>query len=178
MTDENKQIRLAARPDGMPKPSDWQFTTEAIPVPGSGEVLVHNRFVSVDPTMRGWMDDRPGYLPVLPLGAVMRALTVGEVVESNHESFSAGDWVSGVGGVQDYAISDGSDLGRIDTALAPPEAYLNTLGIAGLTAYCGLMRIGKPKAGDTVLVSGAAGRHAEAVRLAVHDRGDPGAGQR
>ena len=153
----NRQVRLAARPEGLPKPTDWSITDEPMPNPGPGEVLVKVRYISVDPAMRGWMNDRASYVPVLGLGAVMRALTVSEVVESNNAAYQVGDWVAGLDGVQDYAVSDGSQYMKIDTALAPPQTYLGTLGIAGLTAYCGLLEVGQLRAGNTVLVSGAAG---------------------
>ena len=107
--------------------------------------------------MRGWMNDRKSYVPALPLGSTMRALTVGEVVASKHPTFSVGDPVAGLGGVQLYSLSEGSDIQKIDLSLAPFPVWLDTLGIAGLTAYCGLLKIGEPQAGETVLVSGAAG---------------------
>ena len=153
----NHQILLAARPQGLPKPGDWQHAEEPVGEPSHGEVLVRNTYMSVDPAMRGWMNDRPSYVPPLKLGDVMRALTVGEVVESKNPNFTAGDLVAGIGGVQEYAISDGGDLMKADRDLGPDPLWLNTLGIAGLTAYCGLMEVGQPKAGETVLVSGAAG---------------------
>ena len=153
----NRQVRLAARPEGLPKPTDWMITEEPILGPGPGEVLVKVRYISVDPAMRGWMNDRPSYVPVLSLGTVMRALTVSEVVESNNGAYQVGDWVAGIDGVQDYAVSDGSQYLKADTGLAPPQTYLSTLGIAGLTAYCGLLEVGRFQPGNTVLVSGAAG---------------------
>ncbi|MGE4657987.1 MAG: NADP-dependent oxidoreductase [Gammaproteobacteria bacterium] len=153
----NRQVRLAARPEGLPKPTDWMITEEPILGPGLGEVLVKVRYISVDPAMRGWMNDRPSYVPVLSLGTVMRALTVSEVVESNNGAYQVGDWVAGIDGVQDYAVSDGSQYLKADTELAPPQTYLSTLGIAGLTAYCGLLEVGRFQPGNTVLVSGAAG---------------------
>ena len=153
----NHQIRLAARPQGLPKDSDWEHTEEPVAEPGAGQVLVKTLYMSVDPAMRGWMNDRASYVPPLKLGDVMRALTVGEVMASNNDGFAVGDLVAGSGGVQEYALSDGRDLMKTDPELAPAPAWLNTLGIAGLTAYCGLMEVGQPKAGETVLVSGAAG---------------------
>ena len=156
-TKGNRQIRLAARPVGLPKDSDWKLVEESVAEPGPGGVLVKIHYISVDPAMRGWMNDRPSYIPPVQLDAVMRALTVGEVLASNDDRFAAGDFVAGTGGVQNYALTDGSQLTKVDTSLAPLNAYLNTLGIAGLTAYCGLIEIGKVREGDTVLVSGAAG---------------------
>ena len=153
----NRQIRLAGRPVGLPKASDWEFTEEPVPDLQDGQVLVKVHYISVDPAMRGWMNDRESYVPPLKLGAVMRAFTVGEVIASENSAFATGDFVAGTDGVQDYAISDGSLLLKADTGLAPLPAYLNTLGIAGLTAYCGLLEVGAPQAGETVVVSGAAG---------------------
>ncbi len=153
----NRQVRLAARPEGLPKPTDWSIAEEPLVDPGPGEVLVKVRYISVDPAMRGWMNDWVSYVPPVGLGTVMRALTVSEVFESNNDVYQVGDWVAGMDGVQDYAVSDGSQYMKADTALAPPQTYLGTLGIAGLTAYCGLIEVGQLRPGDTVLVSGAAG---------------------
>jgi NADPH-dependent curcumin reductase CurA len=153
----NHQVKLAGRPEGLPKPSDWEFGEAPVPELGDGELLVQNHYISVDPAMRGWMNGRDTYVPALPLGSVMRALTVGEVIESRNPGFAVGEHVAGVGGVQDFAVFDGSMLTKADTALAPLPAYLNSLGIAGLTAYCGLIEVGAPKAGETVVISGAAG---------------------
>ena len=153
----NRQVRLAARPEGIPKSSDWEVVDEAVAAPTAGEVVVKIRYISVDPAMRGWMNDRPSYIPPVELGAVMRALTVGQVIQSDNDAFAVGDWVAGVDGVQSYAVSDGSRYMLADTRLAPPQTYLGTLGIAGLTAYCGLLEVGRMRSGDTVLVSGAAG---------------------
>ncbi len=153
----NRQVCLAARPEGLPKSTDWSIVEEPVVALGPGEILVKVRYISVDPAMRGWMNDRPSYVPPVRLGAVMRALTVSEVVESNNASYQVGDWVAGLDGVQDYMVSDGAQYMKVDIALAPPQTYLGTLGIAGLTAYCGLFEVGEQKAGDTVLVSGAAG---------------------
>ncbi len=153
----NRQIRLAGRPVGLPTASDWELTEEPVPDLREGQVLVKVHYISVDPAMRGWMMDRESYVPPLKLGDVMRALTVGEVIASQNPNLGPGDFVAGVDGVQEYAISDGSLLLQVDTSLAPLPAYLNTLGIAGLTAYCGLLEVGAPRAGETVVVSGAAG---------------------
>ena len=153
----NRQIRLAGRPIGLPKDSDWELAEEVMPTPEPGQVVVRNRFLSVDPAMRGWMNDRKSYVLPLPLGSVMRALTVGEVVASKNASFVAGDSVAGLGGIQTFSLGDGTDLQKIDLSLAPFPVWLDTLGIAGLTAYCGLLEVGEPRTGETVLVSGAAG---------------------
>ena len=154
---ENHQIRLAGRPVGLPKSSDWELAVVPVPDLAAGQVLVKIHYISVDPAMRGWMNDRDTYVPALKLGDVMRALTVGEVIASQNAGFATGDFVAGIDGVQEYAISDGSHLMKADINVAPLTAYLNTLGIAGLTAYCGLIEVGAPKEGETVVVSGAAG---------------------
>ncbi len=153
----NHQIRLAARPTGLPKDSDWQLTEEPVADPGPGQVLTKIHYISVDPAMRGWVNEGPSYVPAVEIGAVMRALTVGEVVASNNSNFAVGDYVAGLDGVQEFALSDGSSLTKVDVQLAPLQTYLSTLGIAGLTAYCGLIEVGLPQAGNTVLVSGGAG---------------------
>ena len=153
----NHQIRLAGRPVGLPKSSDWEFTEAQLPDLQDGQVLVKIHYISVDPAMRAWMNDQDSYVPVLKLGAVMRVLTVGKVIASKNPAFAAGDFVAGMDGVQEYAISDGRLLMKADTSLAPLPAYLNSLGIAGLTAYCGLIEVGAPKPGEMVVVSGAAG---------------------
>ncbi|MCR9212078.1 MAG: NADP-dependent oxidoreductase [Proteobacteria bacterium] len=157
MTATNKQYRLAARPVGVPKDSDWEFATESIPEIGEGEVLVENHYASLDPAMRGWMNDAKSYIAPVGIGEVMRAGTVGEVVKSNNPGFAVGDFVSGMLGIQQYGVSNGKDLTKVDPTLAPLENYLGGLGMPGLTAYFGLLDVGAVKEGDTVLVSGAAG---------------------
>lgn len=152
----NRQIRLAERPDGVPGDETWRLAEAAADAPGDGELLVEVHYISVDPAMRLWITDRPSYIPPVAVGAVMRALGVGRVIASKHEKFAAGDWVSGLLGVQDHALSDGQGLTKIDIDQAPPPTYLNALGINGLTAYFGLLSIGVPEAGQTVLVSAAA----------------------
>jgi NADPH-dependent curcumin reductase CurA len=153
----NHQVRLGARPVGHPKPDDWQHTTEDVPEPGDGEFLVRTEYLSLDPAMRGWMNDARSYIRPVRIGEVMRAAALGRVVASNHPDFAAGDHVTGVFGVQDYAVSDGRGVLRADPARAPLTAYLGVLGLTGLTAYFGLLDVGKPRAGETVVVSGAAG---------------------
>ncbi len=157
MTLQNKQYRLAARPVGTPKDSDWEFTTEPAPAAAEGEVVVKVHYVSLDPAMRGWMNDAKSYIPPVGIGEVMRAGTVGEVIESKNSAFSVGDFVTGYHGVQQYGKSDGKDLVKIDPNLAPIQSYIGGLGMPGLTAYFGLLDVGAVKEGDTVLVSGAAG---------------------
>jgi NADPH-dependent curcumin reductase CurA len=153
----NHQFRLAARPVGLPKPSDWQYTEEPVPEPGEGEVLVKVRLISLDPAMRGWMNDARSYIPPVGIGEVMRALAAGEVLSSNHTELVPGDLVTGPFGVQEYAVAQAAAVTKVDTSLAPLPVYLSTLGITGMTAYFGLLDVGKVKEGDTVVVSGAAG---------------------
>jgi NADPH-dependent curcumin reductase CurA len=153
----NAQFRLAARPVGLPQPSDWQYTEEPAPAVAEGQFLVKVTFVSLDPAMRGWMNASRSYVPPVEIGAVMRAGGVGEVVESQHPDFAVGDSVHGTFGVQTYAISDGTGVTKIDTSLAPAPVFLGTLGSSGFTAYFGLLDVGKPQPGQTVVVSAAAG---------------------
>jgi NADPH-dependent curcumin reductase len=153
----NHQFRLAARPSGLPKRSDWNYTEEPVREPGPGEVLVKSLYISLDPAMRGWMNEGRSYIEPVKIGDVMRAGAVGRVVASQNPSFTTGEYVFGVLGVQEYAISDGRGLTKIDPNIAPLPVYLGALGITGLTAYFGLLEIGRPVAGDTVVVSGAAG---------------------
>jgi NADPH-dependent curcumin reductase CurA len=153
----NHQVRLAARPVGLPKPSDWEQTEEPVGGPADGQVLVKIRYLSLDPAMRGWMNDARSYVPPVKLGAVMRALAAGEVAESRHPELAPGDAVTGVLGAQEYAVVAGDAVTKVDTELAPLPVYLSTLGMPGMTAYFGLLEIGRPREGDTVVVSGAAG---------------------
>lgn len=154
----NHQFRLAARPVGAVKASDWQRTEEPVRDLADGEVLVQLHYLSLDPAMRGWMNaSKASYIPPVELGDVMRALAVGKVVASKNPKFAVGDHVTGLLGVQQYAYSTGQGLTKVDPKLAPLPTYLGTLGMPGLTAYFGLLEVGQPKAGDTVVVSGAAG---------------------
>jgi hypothetical protein len=141
----------------LPKAPDWAIVDEPIPTAGSGEFVVEIDYVSIDPAMRTWMNAGRSYVPPVEIGEVMRAFAVGRVVESRHPEFAVGDAVSGLFGVQNYAVSNGAGVNKIDTALAPATEYLGALGISGLTAYFGLLDIGRPEPGQTVLVSGAAG---------------------
>jgi NADPH-dependent curcumin reductase CurA len=153
----NRQYRLAARPVGLPKHSDWSYVEEPARPPDDGEVLVAVEYLSLDPAMRGWMNDGKSYIPPVAIGAVMRALGVGKIVESKSDHFAPGDYVSGGFGIQAYATVPAKDCTKIDPSLAPLTVYLNVLGMTGMTAYFGLLDVGEPKAGDTVVVSGAAG---------------------
>jgi len=153
----NRQFRLAARPAGLPKPTDWELTTESVPAPREGEVLIQVLYVSIDPAMRHWMNEGRSYTEPVQIGDVMRAGTVGCVIESRNRNFRVGDCVVGGQGVQLFAISSGRGLRKVDPALAPLPAYLGGLGVTGLTAFFGLLEVGRARAGDTVVVSAAAG---------------------
>lgn len=141
----------------MPEANNWRIVDEPAREPAEGEVLVKTLYLSVDPAMRGWMDDKPSYSPPVQIGEVMRALGVGQVVASRHARFAPGDYVSGMPGVQTYACVDGDALGKIDPNLAPLPKYLSVLGMTGMTAYFGLFKVGEAKAGDTVVISAASG---------------------
>jgi len=156
----NRQWLLAARPHGMVGPQNFEYAETAIPTVESGQILVKNLYLSFDPTQRNWMVDRPGYLPPVALGEVMRAGSVSQVVESQHPDFAAGELVQTTGCWQDYAIVEPGKGPTGINKLPPgvsPEMMLSILGITGTTAYFGLLDHGQPKAGETVLVSGAAG---------------------
>jgi NADPH-dependent curcumin reductase len=157
MSQTNRQVRLAARPSGLPRLADWQFTNEAVPDPGPGEFVTEISHLSIDPAMRGWMNAGASYVPPVEIGAVMRAGGIGRVTASQHPGFAVGDYVYGTFGVQEYATSDGRGVLKLDLSLAEPTAYLGVLGMTGLTAYFGLLDTGRLKEGDTVVVSGAAG---------------------
>jgi NADPH-dependent curcumin reductase CurA len=153
----NHQFRLAARPVGLPQPSDWSYCEEPVRQPGDGEVLVKVEYVSLDPAMRGWMNEGRSYIPPVGIGEVMRAFAAGEVIASNDPDVAVGEHVGGLLGVQEYAVANGKGVFKVDTSLAPLPVYLGTLGMPGVTAYFGLLDIGRPEPGNTVVVSGAAG---------------------
>jgi NADPH-dependent curcumin reductase CurA len=163
----NLQFRLAARPVGMVKNSDWQQTEEPLRELVDGEMLVKVLYLSLDPAMRGWMNDAKSYIRPVGIGEVMRAGGVGVVVASKSSRFAVGDHVQGGTGVQRYWIgaADDKSVGfrKVDATLAPLPTYLNTLGMPGMTAYFGLIESGQPKAGETVVVSGAAGAVGQTV---------------
>jgi len=156
----NRQWLLAKRPYGMVGRDNFEYRESPLPSLADGQVLVRNRYLSFDPTQRGWMEDQPSYLPPVRLGEVMRAGSVGEVVKSNHPDFATGDQVQCMGGWQDYCVIEPGQgmIGatKLDRDLDPTLA-LSVLGITGLTAYWGLLDLGRPTPGETVLVSGAAG---------------------
>jgi NADPH-dependent curcumin reductase CurA len=153
----NRQLRLAKRPVGEPTPDDFEIAEEETPTPGDGEALVRVLQVSLDPAMRGWMNDVPSYVPPVGLGEVMRAGTAGIVVESKTDRLAPGDFVVGMLGVQEQALADAKALTTVDTGIAPLATYLGGLGMPGLTAYFGLTEVGDLRDGDTVVISGAAG---------------------
>jgi NADPH-dependent curcumin reductase len=153
----NRQFRLAARPVGLPKRSDWNLTEEPLPEPGEGEFLVKALYISLDPAMRGWMNEGRSYIPPVGIGEVMRAGAIGRVVASKHKDYAIGDCVYSHFGVQEYALSKGQGATKVDPRLAPLPVYLGALGMPGMTAYFGLFDIGKPEPGQIVVVSGAAG---------------------
>jgi NADPH-dependent curcumin reductase CurA len=153
----SREIRLKHRPAGLPSEHHFELVDAPIPTPMAGEVLVRNLYVSVDPYMRGRMAEQPSYVTPFQLGQPLDGGCVGQIVESNGDAFQVGDYVLGRKGWREYYVSDGADLTKIDPTLAPPQAYLGVLGMPGLTAYVGLLDIGRPQAGDTVFVSAAAG---------------------
>ena len=165
---KNHQVRLAARPQGLPKASDWQFTEEPVAEPADGGVLVKTLALSLDPAMRGWMNEGKSYIPPVGIGEVMRASGIGVVVASKSPAFAVGDHVTGGPGVQEYCLVPAdqlkrSGLAKIDLRLGSVTQWLNVLGMPGMTGYFGLMDIGQPKAGETVVVSGAAGAVGQTV---------------
>lgn len=155
----NKRFLLAKRPQGRPAAEDFRLVEEEAPALGEGEFLIRNVFVSLDPAMRGWLDDRPSYLPPVKLGDAVRASSVGRVVASRNADFPEGSWISGLNAVEDYSVGRSGGFSRIvDASAVPsPSNYLSVLGAVGLTAYFGVLDILQPKPGMTLLVSGAAG---------------------
>ncbi|ANY07033.1 NADP-dependent oxidoreductase [Pseudonocardia sp. HH130630-07] len=165
-------MRLAARPQGTPGPEVWEHTSEPVPEPGAGRLVVRVSHLSLDPAMRGWMNEGKSYAPPVGLGEVMRALGLGRVVASRHPEFSVGDTVTGVVGIQEYLESDGSGLQKVQPADGvPPERYLALLGMTGMTAYFGLFDVGALAEGETVVVSGAAGAVGSVVGQLARIRG-------
>ena len=153
----NHQFRLATRPVGVPKREDWTYDEEPVREPGDGEVLIKTLYLSLDPAMRGWMNEGKSYIPPVGIGEVMRAGGVGRVIASKNSTFAVGDFVYGTLGIQEYSTANGKGLTKVDPKLAPLPVYLGTLGMPGMTAYFGLLDVGQPKQGETVVVSGAAG---------------------
>ncbi|MFZ3128096.1 MAG: NADP-dependent oxidoreductase [Rhodoferax sp.] len=164
----NHQIRLAARPVGMPKATDWSHTTEAVAEPQEGGVTLKTLALSLDPAMRGWMNEGKSYIPPVGIGEVMRAGGVGKVIASKNDKFAVGDYVSATFGVQEYTTIAADEikrngLAKIDLRAGTLTQWLNVLGMPGMTGYFGLMDVGLPKAGETVVVSGAAGAVGQTV---------------
>jgi NADPH-dependent curcumin reductase CurA len=167
-TATNQQVRLAARPVGLPTRADWEFTREAVQEPAAGGVLVKTLSLSLDPAMRGWMNEGKSYIPPVGIGEVMRAGGVGVVLASKNSAFAVGDHVYGSLGVQTHCLVAEGDikrtgLSKIDLKLGTATQWLNVLGMPGMTAYFGLMDVGQPKAGEALVVSGAAGAVGQTV---------------
>ena len=158
MTDQtNRQFLLAKRPVGAATRDTFTFQQVPVVQPKDGQILVKNEYLSLDPAMRGWMNEGKSYIPPVALGDVMRALGVGKVVASAHPGFAVGDYVNGALGVQDYFTGEPRGFYKVDPKLVPLPVYLSALGMTGMTAYFALLDVGAPKAGDTVVISGAAG---------------------
>ena len=154
----NKKMILINRPTGIPEKNTWSFEEELISDIKDGQILIKHQYISLDPAMRGWMNNSKSYIPPVEIGTVMRAGTVGEVIKvNNNTNFKVGDFVSGWGGVQEYSISDGKNYSIIKDKNNPIHRYLGALGMPGMTAYFGIINEGKIKSGDIVLVSAAAG---------------------
>lgn len=154
----NKQLLFVKRPTGDADASTWSLVSNPIPTIKEGEVLIQQHYVSLDPAMRGWMNDAKSYIAPMEINSVMRAGSVGQVIESkNHLKFKVGDYVAGYAGVQQYIATEGEGYYKVDPNLTPLPTYIGTLGMTGMTAYFGITEVGKIKEGDIVLVSGAAG---------------------
>ena len=155
---QNRQVRLKARPTGIPQAEHFEMVTVPVEAPGEGQILVRNIYLSVEPAMRGWVSAIANYSQPVPLGAVMRAITVGRVETSRHPDYATGDFVTGMFGWQDYAVVGAKEIERkIAHDDLPISTALGVLGLNGLTAYFGFLDIGQPKAGETAVVSTAAG---------------------
>lgn len=156
---QNRQFLLQRRPEGEPVPDDFELAVEPVPTPPSGGFVIRNHYASLDPAQRGWMDDAPSYMPPIALGDPVRATTVGQVHSSDCTDFKEGDWVMGLNALEDYSVAmPGGFTSHIDIGIADsPSRFLSAMGAVGLTAYFGLLEVGEPKEGETLLVSGAAG---------------------
>lgn len=154
----NKQLLFVKRPEREADASTWSLETNPIPEIKEGEVLIQQHYVSLDPAMRGWMNEAKSYIEPMEIGSVMRAGSVGQVIKAkNHPEFEVGDFVVGYAGVQQYIATEGKGYYKVDPKLAPLPTYIGTLGMPGMTAYFGITEVAKIKEGDVVLVSGAAG---------------------
>ncbi|QDL55126.1 NADP-dependent oxidoreductase [Rhodoferax aquaticus] len=164
----NHQIRLASRPVGLPTDANWEHTQQGVEEPSEGGVLLKTLALSLDPAMRGWMNEGKSYIPPVAIGEVMRAGGVGTVIASKHPGYAVGDMVSAGFGVQEYLSVGAQDirrsgLAKIDLSVGSLTQWLNVLGMPGMTGYFGLMDVGQPQAGETVVVSGAAGAVGQTV---------------
>jgi NADPH-dependent curcumin reductase CurA len=157
MAEVSREIRLAARPSGVPRESDFELVEAPVPEPGDGQLLVRNAYISVDPYMRPRMNDVPSYVPPFRIGKALDGGAVGRVVASRNRAFAEGDWVTHGFGWREWALIDGRGVRKVSAGAVPISAYLGALGMPGLTAYVGLFDIGRVKEGETVFVSGAAG---------------------
>jgi NADPH-dependent curcumin reductase len=153
----NRQFLLASRPVGMPVSGNWNFVETPLAEPNDGEVLIKVLYISLDPAMRGWMNEGKSYIPPVGIGEVMRALGAGQVIASKFPGLAVGDYVGGMFGVQEYAIASGKAVNKIAAQAEELPVYIGGLGMPGLTAYFGLLDVGRPEAGNLVVVSGAAG---------------------
>lgn len=160
---QNRHFKLVARPSGMVQASDFELATSPAAEPGPGEVLVRVQYLSLDPAMRGWMDAGRSYIRPVEVGEVMRAAGVGRVVKSNDAALAPGDTVTGLTGVQEYAVLAAKNVIKVDPRIAPLPRYLGVLGTTGITAYFGLLDVGRPQPGETVVVSAASGAVGSAV---------------
>src|SRR2546423_11343541 len=163
MPETARRIVLVSRPVGEPKPSDFRLEEFPVPQPGPAQLLLKTKWLSLDPYMRGRMSDAPSYAKPVGVGEVMEGGTVNEVVASNNDSFKPGDIVLGHTGWQTHALSNGAGLRKLDSSVAPVSTALGVLGMPGMTAYTGLLEIGQPKPGETVVVSAASGAVGSAV---------------
>jgi NADPH-dependent curcumin reductase len=153
----NRMATLAARPVGAIKTSDFKVVEAPLAEPGAGEMLVRITHVSLDPAMRGWVSEGKSYVPPVQIGEVMRSFSVGVVEQSNNPFYKVGDGIAGMIGAQSHIVTNGKGLSKVDLTVAPPERWIGGLGMPGMTAYFGLLEVGQPKAGETVLVSAASG---------------------
>jgi NADPH-dependent curcumin reductase len=163
MSQQAKRVVLASRPVGEPKVADFRVEEYAVPTPGEGQVLLRTIWLSLDPYMRGRMSDAPSYAAPVPIGGVMEGGTVSEVIASNNPGFAKGDVVVSRAGWQTHALSDGKALAKVDPKLGPISTAVGVLGMPGMTAYTGLLEIGKPQPGETVVVAAASGAVGSAV---------------
>src|ERR1700712_1674528 len=176
MSQSAKRVVLVSRPIGEPKASDFRIEEHALPAPGEGQVLLRTIWLSLDPYMRGRMSDGPSYATPVPIGGVMEGGTVSEVTGSNNPGFAKGDIVLSRAGWQTHAVSDGKGLNKIDPKLGPVSAAVGVLGMPGMTAYTGLLDIGKPQPGETGVVAAPSGAVGSAVGQIAKIKGARGGG--